>query len=91
MTCRSGEKFLSEYHSSIQLKILEVFRSGKRMVDDPHPRLLLLAVPNELAAQHHDVGIEVLWALALGLISGAMESVAGTVAADEPFAAGDRL
>ena len=58
MTCRSGAKFFSEYHSSMQLEVGRLRQPREVGVDDAHPRLLLLAVADELAAEHPDVRVD---------------------------------
>src|SRR5262249_61113881 len=62
---------------------------GEGVVHDLHLGLLLGAVDDELAAEHGDVRVHGGLVLVLVLLAGAVEGVAGAVAADEALALGD--
>src|SRR5207244_8276407 len=75
-------------------EIARAFDSREIRIHYPHPGPLLLAVSGELAADHGNVGINLVPLLTLPTVlrmSGAVEGVAGTVAADESFPFVDEL
>src|SRR5579875_2244226 len=81
-------KVLQRVPLLVHLEIFLPLDAGKFAIDDAHPRLLLPAMHDELAAEHGDVGIDLIAFLVLPPCALAMKGVAGAVAADEALAAG---
>src|SRR5579875_691262 len=71
----------------VHLKIFLPLDAGKIGIDDAHPRFLLLAMYDELPAEHSEIRIDLIACLVSLTIARTMEGVAGAVAADEAFAA----
>src|SRR5947209_1749497 len=86
-----GGKILQGVPFLMELKVGQILGARERWIDDPHPRLLLGAVNDELAAEHGDIGVDLIRLLVDRPSTWAMKRIAGTVAADEPLAARDGL
>src|SRR5438128_12391247 len=88
-----GSEILEGIPLLVELEVAQAFGARERWVDDAHASLLRRAMNDELAAQHGNIGVDLIRLLIdeCSFTPTAMEGVAGAVAADEPLAVGDGL
>ena len=80
----SFEKFLSEYHSSLMVKVsLPASKARKARIHDFHAPLLLASMTKKLTAKHRDIWVQLF--LRVVRFSLRVECVARRMNADKSF------